>query len=65
VEETNDLLSLLYRRTGQITVRRMGMELGNIPRFKHKARKAFGQLIRVFRMSCRETDVEKEVKATI
>ena len=43
----------------------MSMELGNICRSKHKARKALGQLIRVIRMSCWETDVEKEVKATI
>jgi hypothetical protein len=43
----------------------MSMELGNICRFKHKARKALRQLIRVIRMSCWETDVEKEVKASI
>ena len=43
----------------------MSMKLGNICRSKHKVRKALGQLIRVIRMSRRETDVEKEVKATI
>ena len=48
-----------------MAVRRMRTELGNICRSKHKARKAFGKLIRVIRMSCGETDVEKEVKATI
>jgi len=48
-----------------MAVRRMRAERGDISRSKHKARKAFGQLIRVIRMSCRETDVEKEVKATI
>ena len=48
-----------------MVVRRMSMELGDICRSKQKAREAFGQLIRVIRMSCRETDVEKEVKATI
>jgi len=43
----------------------MSMELGNICGSKQKARKALGQLIRVIRMSWRETDIEKEVKATI
>jgi hypothetical protein len=48
-----------------MAVRRIRTDLGNICRSKHKAREAFGQLVRVIRMSCRETDVEKEVKATI
>ena len=48
-----------------MAVRRMRTELRNISRSKHKAGKAFRQLIRVIRMSCRKTDVEKEVKATI
>ena len=48
-----------------MAVLQMRAELVNICRFKDKARKAFGQLIRVIRMSCRETDVEKEVKAAI
>lgn len=44
-----------------MAVCRMCTELGNVGRSKHKARKAFGKLIRVIRMSCGETDVEKEV----
>jgi hypothetical protein len=43
----------------------MSMEFRNICRSKHKAGEAFGQLNRVIRVSCRETDIEKEVKATI
>ena len=48
-----------------MAVRRMCTDLGNICRSKRKAREAFGQLIRVIRMSCWETDVEKEVKVTV
>ena len=48
-----------------MAVRRMRTELGNISIFKIKAIKTFGQLIGVIRVSCGETDVEKEVKATI
>jgi hypothetical protein len=43
----------------------MRTDHGNIRRTKLKAREAFGELIRVITMSCRETDVEKEVKSTI
>ena len=48
-----------------MAVRRMRTDLGNICRSELKLMKAFGKLIRVIGMSCPETDVEKEVKATI
>ena len=48
-----------------MAVRRMRTELENICRSKLEARKAFRKLVRVIRMSFRETDVEKEVKSTI
>ena len=45
-------------------MRGMFVELADIRRFEFKATKAFGKLVRITRVSCRQANVEEEVKAT-
>ena len=42
----------------------MFVELADIRRFEFKATKAFGKLVRIIRVSCRQANVEEEVEAT-
>ena len=42
----------------------MGAELADIRRFEFEGTKAFGKLVRITRVSCRQANVEEEVKAT-
>ena len=42
----------------------MCTELADIRRFKFEATEAFRKFIRIIRVSCRQTNVEEEVKAT-
>jgi hypothetical protein len=59
-----DLPLLFNGRTGDITMRRICVELADIRRFQFEATKAFGKLVRITRVSCRQANVEEEVKAT-
>ena len=48
-----------------MAVRRMSMEFANIYFFQLKARKAFGEFIRVTCVPSGQADIEEEVEATI
>ena len=45
-------------------MRRVCTELADIRRFEFEVTEAFGKIIRITRVSCRQTNVEEEVEAT-
>ena len=45
-------------------MRRMCAELADIRRFELEGTKAFWKLIRITRVSCRQTNIEEEVETT-
>ena len=59
-----DLPLLFNGRTSNITIRGMSAELADIRRFEFEATKAFGKLVRITRVSCRQANVEEEVEST-